>query len=287
MREALLRYPGRVHDRDPVRSASNPLLKRVRAVRRGKEKGVLVLEGARLVDEARALGLAPEVVLVSDRCAERAAELAGDGLAVRRVADSLLASVSGLRTAPGELALVPEPRARGLDELAETDDALVVVAGVRDPGNLGALARTAEAAGARALVRPAGACSPWNEKALRGSMGSLLRLAVIEVASAEEGWRGLAERGFRQVVARTRGGVAPEEVDWSGRVALWITAETGELPPGLADLAGLAGIDRPAGRSAVAVTIPMASAVESLNATAAAAVLLFAARRARQRVGTT
>ncbi|MEN8161813.1 MAG: RNA methyltransferase [Myxococcota bacterium] len=244
-------------------------------MRRGKEKGVLVLEGARLVDEARARGLVPEVVLVSDRRDERAAELAGGGLAVRRVADSLLASVSGLRTAPGELALVPEPRSRGLGELAGADDALVVVAGVQDPGNLGALARTAEAAGARALVRPAGACSPWNEKALRGSMGSLLRLAVIEVASAEEAWLGLAELGFRQVVARTRGGVPPEEIDWSGRVALWVTAETGALP---ADLAGLAG--RVA--DALAVTIPMAPAVESLNATAAAAVILFAARRARE-----
>lgn len=237
---------------------------------------MLVLEGVRLVDEARVRGLVPEVVLVSDRRDERATELAAAGLAVRRVADSLLASVSGLRTAPGELALVPEPRSRRLSELEGEDRALVVVAGVRDPGNLGALARTAEAAGARALVRPPGACSPWNEKALRGSMGSLLRLAVVEVESAEEAWVGLAELGFRHVVARTRGGVPPDEVDWSGRVALWVTAETGALP------FDLDGLDESA--AATPVTIPMAPAVESLNATAAAAILLFAARRAREAV---
>jgi len=253
---------------------------------------MLVLEGARLVDEARVRGLVPEVVLVSDRRDERAAELAGAGLAVRRVADSLLASVSGLRTAPGELALVPEPRSRRLSDLAGEEAALVVVAGVRDPGNLGALARTAEAAGARALVRPPGACSPWNEKALRGSMGSLLRLAVIEVDSAEEAWTGLAELGFRHVVARTRGGVPPDELDWSGRVALWVTAETGALPFDLAGPDGRDGPERPeewAGRvaDAAAVTIPMAPAVESLNAMAAAAVILFAARRARQAVDAT
>ena len=258
---------------ETIRSASNPLLRRVRAVRGGRERGVLVLEGERLVDEAIRRGFAPEIVLVSERRAERAAELRASGVPVRCVADSLFATVTGLRTAPGILALVAEPPGRRMAELSDEPDALVVVvAGVQDPGNLGALARTAEAAGACALVRLPGACRPWNEKALRGSMGSLLRLPVIEAEAAGVAWRAMSARGFRHVVARTRGGVAPERCDWSGRVALWVSGETGELS---AELDALV-VD------AVTVTIPMEGPVESLNVTAAAAVLLFSARRTRE-----
>jgi tRNA G18 (ribose-2'-O)-methylase SpoU len=104
-------------------------------------------------------------------------------------------------------------------------------------------------------------------------MGSLLRLPVIEVEHGEEAARELAQRGFRNICARTRGGESYRQLDWSGRVALWFTGETGELPPAL---------ERAARRFA-GVTIPLHNGVESLNVTAAAAVLLFAAARGQER----
>ncbi len=253
---------------DAIRSPSNPLVKRVRAARRGREPGLVLLEGERLCEEALAQGLVPRVLLVGERRPERAALLVARGLDARLVADELLAGLGSLKSAPDVLGLFDAPRARPLAELPDDPDALLLVAaGLQDPGNLGGLARSAEAAGAAALVVLPGGCRPWNEKALRGSMGSLLRLPVFE-PEADELCALLARRGARSVLACARGGVAPARVDWSGRVALWIPGETGELPAALARVRDLAR-----------VTIPMARGVESLNATVAASLLLFAAGR--------
>lgn len=246
-----------------IRSKANQDLKRVGAVLAGRERDALVLEGDRLVDEARVAGLEFELVLVSEAREERARELADAGLPVRLVDALLMDRVSALVTSPGVLALC-----RPVDESAPLDvsgEALIaVIAGVSDPGNLGAIARSAEAAGVRALCVIAGGASPWNTKALRGSMGSLLRLAVRrfpDVATCVA-----ALDGVRHVRAATRGATPLNKFDWSGPVALWVGSETGDLPP---ECDGFEG-----------VSIPMRGRVESLNVTVATSLLLFASGRA-------
>jgi TrmH family RNA methyltransferase len=261
-------------DAATIRSSANPLLKRVRAAAAGRGAGELLLEGDRLVDEARRAGLALEVVLVAEARTARRAELERAGLAVRPVRAELLAAAGTLESGADCLALAPAPRARALDELPDAPGALLVAAaGIQDPGNLGALARTAEAAGAAALVVVRGGCSPWNPKALRGSMGSLLRLPVLEPAPEPALVEELTARGFRHVAARTRGARAHDAFDWSGRVVLWLTAEHG----------GFSGELARAAAAFEGVSIAMRGAAESLNVTAAAAVLLFAAGRVRSR----
>jgi hypothetical protein len=173
--------------RGPIRSAAHPLLKRMGAILAGKERQACVLEGDRLVDDARAGRATIEVVLVAADRESRALELERGGLRVVRVDPELLARKSALRSSPGIAALAAAPRTAGLDELALAPDALLlVIAGVSDPGNLGALARSAEAAGARGLVLLPGTAHPFGDKALRGSMGSLLRLSVAFCESAAE-----------------------------------------------------------------------------------------------------
>jgi TrmH family RNA methyltransferase len=255
-------------DMEAIRSAANPALKRVRAVAAGREHGVLLLEGERLVRDALEARLALELVLVAHDRRELCDELRDRGVEVRLVEAELLAPASRLTTPPGIIALAPEPPLRRIEDLdAEARALVVVVAGVQDPGNLGALARTAEAAGASGLVVLAGGASPWNPKALRGSMGSLLRLPLVRGGTAGEVARALTARGFRQVRAATRSGADPARFDWRGPLALWLSAETGELAREAAPLAS--------------ITIPMAHGVESLNVAAAGAVLLFAAGRTR------
>ncbi len=250
-----------------IRSRDNPALKRAGAVRAGKEPGSILLEGDLLIEEARAEGLTFEVVLVDAEREQRALDLEQAGLPVRRVEGRLIAAASDLVTSPGILAVCRAPAPRVLADLDLPADALVlVVAGVADPGNLGALARSAEAAGCAALGLVTGGASPWNPKALRGSMGSLLRLPLARFDDAREGAAALARLSFRQVQAATRGGTPAERLDWSGRVALWVGGETGELPR------ELAGFE--------AVSIPMAGRVDSLNVTVAASILLYAAGRA-------
>jgi TrmH family RNA methyltransferase len=250
--------------RSVIRSRANAELKRVGAVRAGREPGVMLLEGDRLVDEALAAGLTLEALLVAEGRLARAAELEASGARVSLVADELLDRVSALVSSPGVLALCASPPPPAASTLAPHEGALtLVVAGVSDPGNLGALARSAEAAGAGALCVVGNGANPFNDKALRGSMGSLLRLPVHRFERAEDALATLA--GHRHVRAATEGGAPAREFDWSGPLALWVAGETGAFPDACASLE--------------AVSVPMAAGVESLNVTVAAAVLLFAAGR--------
>ena len=254
-------------------STSNPLVKRVRAVAAGREPGLL-LEGERLIEDALALegpfALVAEVVLVDEEQPELAARWEAAGLPVRRAAGHVLERASALKTSPGCLAVfaAPEPRAlEELDQLVAAGGLVLVACGVADPGNLGALARAAEAFGAGALVVTGPSAGPHGPRALRGSMGSLLRLPLWQVDDPAALAERLADQGARQARAATRGGRAPSEFDWSGALALWISSETGALPPAAERFEGL--------------TIPMAGAVESLNVAVATAVLLAAAASAR------
>lgn len=248
-----------------IRSRENPLLKRAGAVLAGREPGILALEGDRLVDDALGAGLECEVVLVADDREDRALELERRAVPVRLVAADVLARVSGLKTSPGILALCAAPRTRSIAELALDARSLVlVIDGIADPGNLGALARSAEAFGSSAVCIARGGASPWNEKALRGSMGSLLRVPVVFGLERAELAAALSKRCATQVRGGTRGGVDPARFDWRGPVAVWISGETG------AETAEQHGF--------ATLTIPIARGVESLNVTVAASLLLYVAR---------
>ncbi|HJO25828.1 MAG: hypothetical protein CMK00_04615 [Planctomycetes bacterium] len=256
-------------EKEVIRSRSNGLLKRVGAVLAGKDTANVVLEGDRLIDDALAAGWQAEAILVAEERGDRLAELARAGHGPRAVEGELLARVGTMKGAPGILALCRRPALHPVERLTAQERALcLVVWGLADPGNLGALARSAEAAGASALVVGAGGVSPWHPAALRGSMGSLLRLPVYGGGGPEAVYETLHSRGFSQVRASTRGGADPQKTDWSGPLALWIGGETGSFPEELAEC------------DFVDVTIPTVAGAESLNVTVAGSLLLFAAGRA-------
>lgn len=252
---------------EPIRSLQNPALARVREVRTGKDRTLLFLEGTRLVRDSLQAGLDLELLLLTpERAADHTAELALAREA-RLVEPALLQRVSSLERSPGVLALVRRPPDRPLASLDLAPDGLALgVAGIADPGNLGALARSAEAAGARGLIVVRGGARVFGEKALRGSMGSLLRLPVHEVDDAAAAVSALAARGVRQAFARLDGATPYAAFDYAGPLVLWMPGEVGGDADAFQDLPG--------------VRIPMAGAVESLNVTVAASLLLFAAGRA-------
>jgi TrmH family RNA methyltransferase len=252
----------------PITSRSNALVQRARRVVAGDESGFMALEGDRLVDDAIRARRALDVVLVAHDRVDRARELERGGQRVQLVDEAIIQQVSSLHASPGILAIAPTPASADLAALPlDARTLILVVAGIADPGNLGALARAAEAFGAAAFVTIAGSASPWSTKTMRGSMGSLLRLPVAAGMSAESCSGLLARRSVRQVGAATRGGLEPASFDWKGPVALWITGETGAAPQMRAQLE--------------LVTIPIEENVESLNVTVAASILLFSASRSR------
>jgi RNA methyltransferase, TrmH family len=145
-----------------------------------------------------------------------------------------------------------------------------VAVGVQDPGNVGALLRTAEAAGASGAYLTGGSADAFSWKALRGSMGSAFRLPHFRVRAAVAVVERLRQAGLR-LVGTDAGASAPyDRADLRGPVALFVGAEGSGLPADVLDT-----LDE-------RVSVPMAGAVESLNVAVAAGVLLFEAARLRR-----
>jgi TrmH family RNA methyltransferase len=260
-----------------IASRQNPIVRTFRdlADRPDPQGARLLLDGAHLVREALDAGLAFEHVCVAasllDRHGEEAAltaTLEGRGIAVTAAPDKLIAAVSPVRTPSGIVAIATRRQhAPRIDDIVAASDAMLLVGvDIQDPGNVGALLRVAEAAGAGAVVLAGDSANPFSWKALRGSMGSALRLPVVNGVSPDGVLDSLGRHQVRTVAAVARGGVAPDHVRWTSRVAIVVGGEG----PGLSD-AIVAQCDE-------RVTIPMARPVESLNVTVAAAILLYSAR---------
>jgi TrmH family RNA methyltransferase len=261
-----------------IDSRHNPLvgLFREAADARDQTGRRLLLDGAHLVREARVSGVAIEVVVVvSSRLAGETEEgrlaraLAAEGVDVVEASEQAFAAMSPVRSPSGIAALVERPPSSA-DALFTTRDAFLVAAvDVQDPGNVGSLVRVAEAGGATGVLVCGASANPFAWKAVRGSMGSILRLPVVPGLEAADALARLHEAGIRPVAAVARGGAEPDAVDWRGKVAIVLGGEGAGLSEHLAD------------QCHARVSIPMAEAVESLNVAAAAAVLVYAARRQR------
>ena len=245
----------------------------------------LLLDGAHLVREARDSGVALEMVAVaSSRLARDTEEgrlahaLDGDGVDVVMAPDQLFGAISPVRTPSGIIAVARREPTIAAEIYAAADALVLAAIDVQDPGNLGSLLRAAEAGGVTgALVcgtARGGTANPFSWKALRGSMGSALRLPIVGGLDATAALEALDVAAVTTVAAVPRDGHDPDTMDWSGRVAIVLGGEG----PGLTDDL----IERCRSR----VTIPMAPRVESLNVAVAGAILVYAARRARMRAGT-
>lgn len=261
-----------------ITSRQNRRIKDIRALRRSKGDRVL-LEGPHLVAEAVASGLALEEVLAAPGFFESSAE----GGELRRVlaalpepplevAQDVLASLADAEAPKGLLAVARLPRG-GVETLPVVPDGVYLfLEGLQDPGNLGAVARSAEAAGAAGLALAPGCAHPNHPRALRGSAGSLLRLPAavgVEAAALDDRLRGGLAKPPRWAALVPRDGELLWDADLSGPLVLAVGAEG----PGLSD-ALLARAD-------LRLTIPLAPPVESLNAAVAAALVLFEIRRRR------
>jgi TrmH family RNA methyltransferase len=250
-----------------IESPKNELLKKIRRLKRFKED-LAVLEGPHLIGEAIAAGIRFETLLMTPEFAA-----SGDTellerlpLEPHRVSARALRSVTDSETPRGLLATVHLPRG-GAEELPRRDDGVYVyVAGIQDPGNLGAVARAAEATRVDGLALGPGSVHPNHPRALRASAGSLLRLPVALNVSVE-------------AVSEHLDSVGPT---W---LALSTTGETDLFKAALAPpLVLVVGSERGLAtevekRCDARLRIETAKPVESLNTAVAAALALFEVRR--------
>ena len=146
---------------------------------------------------------------------------------------------------------------------------MLIACGIQDPGNLGAIARVAEAAGASGLIAAGQSADPFGWKALRGSMGSTLRLPVASREHADQAVAQARRQGCRIVATTPHGGRSLFDINLKMPVAVLIGGEGAGLAPALVEAAD----ER--------ITIPMQAPVESLNAAVTAALIVYEARRQR------
>jgi TrmH family RNA methyltransferase len=202
------------------------------------------------------------------------AAIAAAGIPVHVVSGEVMDELAQTVTPQGLLAVcgfVDVP----LAEIARAAPALVaLLANVRDPGNAGTVLRTADAAGAHAVVFADASVDPYNGKCVRASAGSLFHLPVVAGTRLEEAVVTLREAGLRIVAADGRAGRSLDDPEVRARLAgptAWMFGnEAWGLPPELVALA-----DEP-------VAVPIYGRAESLNLAAAAAVCLYASARAQQ-----
>jgi TrmH family RNA methyltransferase len=260
---------------ETLRSRANPLYKRLRALKeRAGERELCLLEGPRLVLEALEAGLAVVEAAASERAESSPAgpaalaALRQSGVPVRAMSAELVASLSETETSQGLLALARRPSFP--EEGIFRGTPLVLVAdGVQNPGNLGGLLRTAEAAGASGAILAGGCADPFSWKALRGSMGSAFRVPHLRGIPIDQALDLLEARRVSILATAAQGELRYDDVDLRGPVAIVIGAEGAGLPAAVLERAGSR------------LRIPLREPVESLNVGVAAALVLFEAARQR------
>lgn len=256
-----------------ITSVQNARVKTMLALRK-ERGGAVVVEGAREIALALAAGLpvravwrCPSLLLPAER--ELLERLAPGEAERHEVAPHVFAKIA-YREHPGGLLVVFAPERRRLADLALPEPALLlVVEGVEKPGNLGAMLRSAEAAGAHAALFCD--CPPdlYNPNLIRASLGAVFTLPVVET-TRPEAIRWLGDREITLLLAQPRAETLYHACDLRGPTAIVVGSESG----------GISSAWRDAG--AREARIPMAGRSDSLNVSVAAAILLFEVVRQRQ-----
>src|SRR5213595_1495613 len=243
-------------------------------------RGLALIEGVRLVEEALAAGVTFTGALVAPDLARTArgtalvAELEGHAVGVEEVGARVLAQLADTETPQGIIAVI-EPRRWTASDFAPGPGAVaLVIDGVQDPGNVGTLIRTAHALGAAGTVVLRGTADTLNPKALRAAMGATFRHPVVAlddtafIAWARRHgvtlWAAAAD-GVPLPRALGEGGPGQSE----GPIAVIVGNEGAGIRPQLNAV------------SAKRVAIPLAQGAESLNVAVAAGILLFEVTRGR------
>lgn len=250
-----------------ITSRENPLIKLVAALQVSSEKrkrnGLFVLEGLRICKDACDNGIKFDKLIVSDAAAEKYAadtekfSLISDEC--YKIPDSLFKKISDTKTPQGIIAVakMPVTGSCGIDKNGK----YIALENVSDPSNLGAISRTAEALGVNGIILSSDGCDPYSPKALRASMGTLLRVPVFVTESFAETLKSTGLKRYACVVDKTAESIK-EQSFGNGSVVM-----IGNEANGLTDSAKQS--------ADVLVTIPMTGRAESLNAAAAAAIAMW------------
>ncbi len=258
-------------------SPSNPLLRTIRLAAgqaRRAPAELVVVEGVRALEEAVKAGLEINAAVItahyghSERESELLRRLQDLSADVCVVPESVFSRLSSVQSPQGILALVRLPVAPLGAAALPGNPLLLCASGIQDPGNLGTLIRTADAAGASLVCTLTGTVSCRNPKTIRASAGTMFRVPVAEHVPPPEFLEFCRRHSITVLCASADGGSSCFDTDFSKPCAILVGNEG-------------SGIDRGLISGMISVRVPMNPAVESLNVAIAGAVLLFEAFRQR------
>jgi len=250
-----------------LQSTGNPLVKQVLQIKEKRSRfrgGAFIIEGPHLVESALQRGAGIRQVFFTGG-PKRPVQgilrrLARQGVPVYEISEKILLKLTDTETPQGVLAVV-SMKPSTLEEVG-VKGPLVVLDGIQDPGNLGTIIRTSDAADAGAVVLLQGTCDAFGPKALRASSGSIFNIRIVyaqrKTIAAE-----LKKMGIRIVVTALDASTSIFDADLTGQLALVLGHETRGISPELREAAD------------IEVRIPIRGGAESLNVAASAAVALY------------
>ncbi len=238
-------------------------------------RGLFVVEGPKMFGEAPMERI--ERVYLAQSAAAQMYEKYGDrlsGLSCETVSDEVFVKMSDTKTPQGILCLVRQQHYNIEEILRENKEKqmlFIILEDIQDPGNLGTIFRTAEAAGADGVIMSSWTADIYNPKTIRSTMGSVYRVPFFHVDQMEGAVRRLQKAGVAVYAAHLGGTAAYDACDYQKSTAFLIGNEAKGLREETAACAD------------ARITIPMAGKVESLNAAVASSILLFEAARQRRK----
>lgn len=256
---------------ETITSKSNRWIKLALELKNRKfrdKKGMFIMEGVRATEDAANQNIRDVVCFITEECAkeERTRKIIDRGMNLHwlflLVNDNLMNHISDTMHNQGILMIVKKPE-RNLESVNEMDGRYVLLDHIQDPGNLGTILRTAAASGAKGVILTEGCTDPYSDKAVRSSMGSILRIPVYEKVSTER-IKNLKEKFNLPMIGTSLKNAKPyKETEPVERGIIVFGNEGNGMTEEIENLCDYS------------VYIPLAGGVESLNVTAAAAVILF------------
>jgi len=240
-----------------------------------KDEGKFIIEGPHLVEEALKEGLLDKAIYSRNfastlEAKELLKRISDKNIVCVEESAQNISSISSVETPQGIIASA-KPNSSDLGSLFEKSDPLIVIAyEIQDPGNLGTIIRTCDAAGCSGLILSKGTVDPYNDKVIRASSGSIFRLNIIKADDIIELISSLKRRGIKVLSAASNAEQSIFNADLSGPTALIIGNEGKGVPGEIEKL------------SSGTLSIPMEGGTESLNAAVSAAVILYEALRQRR-----
>ncbi|WP_417578281.1 TrmH family RNA methyltransferase [Phascolarctobacterium succinatutens] len=252
----------------------NPMVKAAAELKQKKyrqQQGLFLAEGLRTVEEAVRYGAVQSIfytAIEDDRTRAVLEEAAAKQIKLVCVSDKVLKKIADTETPQGIIA-VCEMRTKRLDDFLASGKMLLVLDRVTDPGNIGTMLRTADAAGVGGLLLLNGCADIYAPKTVRASMGSLFHLPVLSGLSEELLVQAARKAGYELLVTCLDGADNLYKADLQGRLAFVMGNEANGVSDAL-----LAAADK-------RVFIPMQGRAESLNVAMAAGIVMFEALRQR------